>query len=157
MPSKTNAMRLLENEKIPYTVHEYDASDGEIDGVSVARKTGREAAMVFKTLVTRGAGGGCFVFCLPVDAELDLKLAAKTAGEKSIAMVPLAQVLPLTGYVRGGVSPLGMKKRYPFFLAAAAMDHSTILVSGGRIGLQIEIAPNDLLGATGGAVFATSP
>lgn len=143
--AKTNAMRILEREKIPCQMHRYNAEDGEIDGMSVARKTGRDPARVYKTLVARGASGGVLVFCIPVDAELDLKKAAKAAKEKSIAMLPVAALNETTGYVRGGVSPVGMKKNYPTFLSAEATKHESILVSGGRVGLQIEMAPQDLL------------
>ena len=150
---KTNAMRLLESLGISYVMHQYEAGDGVIDGVSVARKTGQDPARVFKTLVTKGGSGAVLVFCIPVERELDLKRAARAAKEKSVAMLPLADVTPTTGYVRGGVSPMGMKKRYPTFLDSSALKHPTILVSGGRIGLQIELAPQDLLRATAGAVM----
>lgn len=144
--SKTNAMRLLERLGIPYTAHSYDTADGAIDGMAVAAKTGRDPARVYKTLVTKG-GGGLFVFCLPVNRELDLKAAARAAGEKNLAMLPVSQINAATGYVRGGVSPLGMARQYPTFVAAEAEDQATVLVSGGRIGLQIELAPADLIQA----------
>lgn len=146
---KTNAMRLLDKAAIPYEVHQYSGEDGAIDGMSVAQKTGRDPAMVYKTLVAKGASGAVLVFCLPVDKALDLKRAAKAAGEKSVAMLPLAQVTAVTGYVRGGVSPLAMKKAYPLFIDDVARALPTLLVSGGRIGLQIEIAPQWLQKATG--------
>lgn len=147
---KTNAMRILERMGIPYTMHEYDAAGGAIDGVSVAHKTGQDPTRVFKTLVAKGASGAVLVFCIPVERELHLKAAARAAGEKSVAMAPLANLTPLTGYVRGGCSPVGMKKAYPTFLDASALLQGTILVSGGRVGLQIEIAPADLLRAANG-------
>lgn len=143
---KTNAMRILEREKIPYTLHTYDTG-GPVDGVSVAHKTGRDAGQVFKTLVARGAGDAHYVFVIPVDRELNLKAAARAAGEKSVALVPLAQLTPLTGYVRGGCSPVGLKKPFPVYLDAGAAEWQTILVSGGRVGTQIEIAPADLMRA----------
>lgn len=149
---KTNAMRILEREKIPYTPHEYDTA-GEIDGVSVAHKTGQDPARVFKMLVTEGRSGGHYVFCIPVAQELDLKAAAQAAGEKSIAMIHVKDITPLTGYVRGGCSPVGMKKQLPTFIDGSAQTHPTILVSGGRIGLQVELAPADLARACAAAWF----
>ena len=151
--AKTNAMRLLESLGIPCQMREYETKDGAIDGVSVAHKTGQDPARVFKTLVARGASGAVLVFCIPVEGELDLKRAARAAGEKSVAMLPLSGVTPATGYVRGGVSPMGMKKRYPTFIDRAALGHETILVSGGKVGLQLELAPQDLLRATDGVVM----
>ena len=109
---KTNVMRTLEQKKIPYTAFSYDP-DGPIDGVSVAAETGLDAASVFKTLVTKGASGAYYVFDIPVAENLDLKKAAKAVGEKSIAMLPQKELLPLTGYVHGGCSPVGMKKQFP--------------------------------------------
>lgn len=147
--AKTNAMRLLERAGIPYTPHEYATDDGALDGISVADKTGQDRQKVYKTLVARGASGAVYVFCIPVAAELNLKLAAHAAGEKNIHMLPLAEITPTTGYVRGGCSPVGMKKQYPTFLHEAAMEQSAILVSGGRVGLQIEITPQNLQAATG--------
>ena len=142
---KTNAMRLLDQVKLPYRAWEYSVSDGALDGLSVAAKTGQNPARVFKTLVLRGAAGGVYVFCLPVACELALKPAAALAKEKSLAMLPVPQLLSVTGYQRGGCSPLAMKKAYPTFLADAALQHPQILVSGGQVGLQIELAPQDLL------------
>ena len=147
---KTNAMRMLDKAKVNYTFHEYDHSDGAIDGVAVTAKLGQDPARVFKTLVTQGAGGGHFVFVVPVAATLDLKKAARAVGEKSVAMIPVAAIEPTTGYVRGGCSPVGMKKAFPTVLDASASDGDSIMVSGGRIGLQIQLAPADLLAACGG-------
>lgn len=145
---KTNAMRLLESKKISYEAHSYEtedsALDGALDGVSVAEKTGQMPEKVFKTLVTH-CGSDFFVFCIPVNKELDLKLAAKSAGQKHIEMIPSADITKVTGYVKGGCSPFGMKKKFPTFLDESALIHPTILVSGGKIGLQIEVAPKDLL------------
>ena len=151
--NKTNAMRLLERLGTPYQMHQYSTEDGAIDGLSVARKTGQSPERVFKTLVTKGASGAVLVFCIPVQGELNLKQAARAAGEKSVAMLPLSDITTLTGYVRGGVSPLGMKKQYPTFLDASALAHPSIIVSGGRIGLQVEIAPQDLLQAAKAVVM----
>ena len=152
--AKTNAMRILEREKITYTPHSYNGEDGAIDGMAVAKKTGRDYKDVLKTLVCKGASGGLYVFCIPVDKELPLKPAAAAAGEKSISMLPLDQLLAQTGYQRGGCSPIGMKKSYPTFVGADAFTRKTVLVSGGRVGLQIELAPKDLLAVTAGQVFS---
>ena len=139
--SKTNALRLLDNAGIRYTPLEYETADGALDGVSVAHKIGRSEAAVFKTLVAQGASGRALVFCIPVAEELDLKIAARAAGEKSVAMLPAAQLTPLTGYVKGGCSPIGMKKLYPTFIDATAEGQALVVVSGGRIGLQVELTP----------------
>lgn len=151
--SKTNAMRLLEQQGIAYTCHSYATNDGALDGVSVAAKTGQNPEKVYKTLVTKGAGGGVYVFCIPVAEELNLKLAAKAAGEKSVQMLPLAQITQVTGYVRGGCSPVGMKKQYPTFVHDKAAALASMVVSGGRVGLQVELPPQDLQRATN-CVFA---
>ena len=145
---KTNAQRILEKEKILYTPHSYDASDGLIDGISVAEKIGKPAGNVFKTLVTKGASNAILVFVIPVDKELDLKLAAKAGGEKSLAMVAVKDITPLTGYVKGGCSPVGMKKLYPTYIDESAKSLSEMVVSAGAIGYQIELAPNDLARVT---------
>ena len=142
---KTNAIRILEREKIPCTLHSYDAADGHIDGLSVAQKTGQDPARVYKTLVTRGHSGGHYVFVIPVDRELDLKKAARVVGEKSVEMLPVADLLKTTGYIRGGCSPVGMKKQYPTVFHETALDYDTIYISGGRIGAQVELAPRALL------------
>lgn len=147
--AKTNAQRILEKEKIPYTPHSYAAEDGKIDGVAVAQKVGMPVEKVFKTLVTRGASKGIFVFVIPVALELDLKAAAKAVGEKSVEMVQVKELLGLTGYIRGGCSPVGMKKRYPTVVDISAQEQDTIVMSAGKIGEQIEIAPVDLERATG--------
>ena len=147
---KTNVMRVLEQKKIAYTPHEYPHGAEAVDGVTVARMTGQDPARVFKTLVTRGASKRLYVFVIPVAAELELKKAAKAAGEKAIAMRHVSEITALTGYVRGGCSPVGMKKLYPTFLDQSAEDQATILVSAGRIGSQVELAPADLLRLTNG-------
>jgi len=151
--SKTNAQRILEREKIAYTAHSYDASDGHIDGVSVAEKTGLPAERVYKTLVTRGASKALYVFVIPVAEELDLKAAARAVKEKSVSMVAVKELLPLTGYIRGGCSPVGMKKRFPTVIDETAKEHDAIAVSAGRIGTQAELSPDDLVRVTG-AMFA---
>lgn len=147
---KTNVMRLLEQKKIPYTPHSYPHGDEAVDGLTVARITGQNPAKVFKTLVAQGASKRIYVFAIPVAAELDLKKAAKAAGEKSIAMVKVNELLGLTGYVRGGCSPLGMKKQYPSFFHSSIEELDTVLVSAGKIGWQIELAPAELMKLTRG-------
>ena len=138
---KTNVMRLLDQKKVPYTPHWYEAPGGAVDGPTVAALTGADPAAVFKTLVTRGAGGGYYVFVVPVLKTLDPKAAARAAGEKKVEMIRQAELLPLTGYVHGGCSPLGMKKAFPTFLDESARTQSAILVSAGRIGAQVELDP----------------
>ena len=141
---KTNVMRVLEQKKIPYTPHAYDTSDGALDGVTAAERTGLDPDMVYKTLVTRGAGGPYYVFVIPVARELDLKAAARAAGEKSVEMIRQAQLLPLTGYVHGGCSPVGMKKQFTTFLDDSARGRKAIGVSAGKVGRQVELSPDDL-------------
>jgi Cys-tRNA(Pro)/Cys-tRNA(Cys) deacylase len=149
--SKTNALRILETAGIAFNVHEYDSSDGKIDGISVAMKIGREPEMVFKTLVTTGKNAGFYVFVVPVECELDLKKAAAAAGEKYVEMIKARELEPLTGYVHGGCSPVGMKKAFPTFIEETAQTLETMIVSGGRIGLQAELAPEDLAAVTEGS------
>lgn len=147
--AKTNAQRMLEREKLPYSAHTYDTEDGLLDGVSVARKVGMPVEKVFKTLVTRGASKNIFIFVVPVALELNLKAAAKSVGEKSVEMVHVREITALTGYVKGGCSPIGMKKRYATVVDSSARGQKTIIVSAGRIGDQIELAPVHLEQATG--------
>lgn len=150
---KTNVMRLLDQRKVPYTPHAYPHGDGEVpDGVTVARSLGLDPKRVFKTLVTKGASGGYYVFDIPVAATLDLKRAAKAVGEKSVAMLPSKELLPLTGYVHGGCSPVGMKKPFPTVFHRSALDQDTILVSAGKIGFQVEVRPGDLIALVGAKV-----
>lgn len=149
---KTNVMRLLEQKKISYTPHSYPHADGPVDGVTVAGMIGVEPARVFKTLVARGASKAIYVFVIPVARELDLKKAAKSVGEKSIAMIHVSEITGLTGYVRGGCSPVGMKKRYRTVLDTQAQRVETLLVSAGKIGYQVELAPDALLALVGGTV-----
>jgi len=146
---KTNVMRLLDQKKIAYTPHQYPhAGPAAPDGRTVAALTGLPAQRVFKTLVTTGASGQHYVFVVPVEGELNLKAAAKAAGEKSVAMLRQADLLPLTGYIHGGCSPIGMKKRFPTFLDASAQTQQTIAVSAGKVGFQVELSPADLAGLT---------
>lgn len=142
---KTNAMRILDKEKIPYTMHTYDHSNGAVDGVSVAHALGQDEAHVFKTLVTRGSGGGYFVFVIPVAKELNLKAAAKAVGEKSVEMIPVKDINSVTGYIRGGCSPIGMKKAYRTVIDQSCEQLETMIFSGGKIGFQIELAPQALI------------
>ena len=147
---KTNVMRVLEQKGIPFTHHTYEHEEGvAVDGVTVARMLGQDPECVFKTLVARGASKGIYVFCIPVADNLDLKKAAKAAGEKSIEMVPVKEILALTGYIRGGCSPVGMKKHYPTTFHETAEIVDTIMVSAGKIGHQVELAPDALLELVG--------
>lgn len=148
---KTNAMRLLDAANISYQSHSYEFKDNKLDGVSVAEKIGYPVEQVFKTLVAQGPSRELYVFVIPVAAELDLKKAAQAAGEKSIAMLPQKDLLKNTGYIHGGCSPLGMKKLLPTFVAGEAKQQSSILFSAGKIGLQIECQPADLLALTSGS------
>ena len=147
---KTNVMRILGQKKIKYTAHEYPHGEGAVDGVTVARMTGRDPACVFKTLVTRGASKGIYVFVIPVAEELDLKKAARAVGEKAIAMVHVSEINALTGYVRGGCSPIGMKKQFKTVYHSSILSQNTVLVSAGKIGQQVELFPADLSGLTRG-------
>ena len=147
---KTNVMRLLEKNRISYAPHEYPHGDEAVDGLSVARICNLDPAQVFKTLVARGASKGIYVFVIPVSSELNLKKAAKAAGEKSIAMIHVSEINALTGYVRGGCSPIGMKKQYKTFYDESALEQDTIMVSAGKIGYQVELSPDKLIGFTRG-------
>ena len=146
---KTNAMRLLERGGAAYRVHTYGG--GALSGTEVAAALGEEVSRVYKTLVTCAAPGRYYVFVIPAAEELDLKKAARAAGEKSVEMLPQRERLPRTGYVHGGCSPLGMKKAFPTFLDESA-EGKTIFVSGGKVGVQVEVACADLLRLTGGAL-----
>ena len=140
---KTNVMRTLEQKKIPYTAFSYDPN-GPLDGVSVAASLGQDPAAVFKTLVTKGAGGAYYVFDIPVAENLDLKKAARAVGEKSISMLPQKELLPLTGYVHGGCSPVGMKKPFPTFIDETALLCERFYCSAGRVGAQVEVSAEAL-------------
>lgn len=138
---KTNVMRVLDQKKVPYTPHHYAHPDGAVDGASVAALIDKAPASVCKTLVTQGASKKYYVFVIPVLKELDLKAAAKAVREKSIEMIKQAQLLPLTGYVHGGCSPVGMKKQFPTVFDQSVEGLDTITVSAGKIGAQVEVAP----------------
>ena len=146
---KTNVMRILDQKRVPYTPHHYAHPNGAVDGASVAALLDRDPASVCKTLVTQGASRAFYVFVIPVAEELDLKAAARAVGEKSVAMLHVADLLKTTGYVRGGCSPVGMKKAFVTTVDESAADKETIMVSAGRIGAQVELAPADLLAVTG--------
>lgn len=142
---KTNVMRVLEQKKIAYTAHTYPHEEGmAVDGVTVAKSMGFDPAIVFKTLVARGASKQYYVFDVPVAENLDLKKAAKAVGEKSIEMIHQKELLPLTGYVHGGCSPVGMKKLFPTVFHSSAENLAAMIVSAGKIGYQVELAPHDL-------------
>ena len=145
---KTNVMRVLEQKGVAYTPHTYP-TDGSIDGASVAAYLGQDPEHVFKTLVARGASGGYYVFDIPVEDTLDLKKAAKAVGEKSIAMIHQKELLPLTGYIHGGCSPVGIKKQFPTVFHETAEILDTICVSAGKIGYQVEVNPADLMALVG--------
>lgn len=139
---KTNAMRQLDRKKAVYTVHSYDG--GALSGTEVAAALGQDPAHCFKTLVTVGRTGGYYVFMIPVAAELDLRKAASAAGEKSVAMLPQKELLPLTGYIHGGCSPIGMKKQFPTFIDETAQLYDEIGVSAGCRGCQVLLDPMQL-------------
>jgi Cys-tRNA(Pro)/Cys-tRNA(Cys) deacylase len=140
-------MRILEQKKIEYKMNAYDSSDGRIDGISVAEKIGRDPSLVYKTLVCQGGSGDYYVFVIPVAEELDLKKSARAAGEKKVEMIHVKDIQKVTGYIRGGCSPIGMKKEYRTIVDSSAESIGSIIVSGGRIGTQIELNVGDLLKA----------
>lgn len=141
---KTNVMRVLDGKKISYESHTYEP-DPTLSGAQIAEILGENPDHVFKTLVTQGKSGGYYVFVVPVQAELDLKKAAKAAGEKAVNMIKQKELLPLTGYVHGGCSPIGMKKQFPTFIHETAKQYDNIFVSAGKVGCQIELSPQDLM------------
>lgn len=145
---KTNVMRVLDSKKVQYNSHEYEP-DATMTGEEIAGILGEPAEKVFKTLVTQAKSGQYYVFVIPVIGELDLKKAAKVTGEKSISMIKQKDLLPLTGYVHGGCSPIGMKKRFPTFLHETAKDFERIYVSAGKVGYQVELSPDDLVKIVG--------
>ncbi|WIV17617.1 Cys-tRNA(Pro) deacylase [Paenibacillus polygoni] len=146
---KTNAMRMLDKQKVSYDMLTYSVDDGDIDGLSVARKVGRSPELVYKTLVAQGSNTkGYFVFVIPVQCELDLKKAAKGAKEKKIELIAVKDLLEVTGYIRGGCSPIGMKKRYPVFIDEQAKDLDKMIISAGKVGFQLEIETNQLVKVT---------
>ena len=149
---KTNAMRILDRQKISYTYEEYTC-DEFTDGIQVADKLGYDHTLVYKTLVTVGKSGGEYVFVIPIEEEIDFKKAAKVVGEKSLEMLHLKDLTKVTGYVRGGCTAVGMKKQYPTVIQEDAKNLAQIHVSGGKLGMQLTLAPQDLQKASG-ATFA---
>ena len=149
---KTNVMRILEREGAAHRVHFYDPEQG-IDAISVARQLGQDPQAVFKTLVTQGKSRAFYVFVIPAPSTLNLKLAAAACGEKAIEMIPQKLLLPNTGYIHGGCSPVGMKKAYPTYIDETAQLFDAVCVSAGKIGAQVELAPDELCRVTG-AVYA---
>lgn len=143
--AKTNAMRLLDKSNLDYKIHSYNNDDGKIDGLSVAKKLGIDVKNVYKTLVTQGLSKEYYVFVIPVEKELDLKSAAKAVNEKSVEMINVKDINNVTGYIRGGCSPIGMKKQYPTIIDIPCNELDTIIISAGKIGYQIEIAPKELI------------
>ena len=141
---KTNAMRILDSNKIEYNTYSYEVNDNHIDGISVAHKLNQDEKMVFKTLVSQGASKNFYVFVIPVAENLDMKKAAKVSREKNIEMIHVNDINKVTGYIRGGCSPIGMKKLYTTFVHESAKSLEKIIVSGGKIGFQIELNPKDL-------------
>ncbi len=147
--AKTNALRMLDRAKISYVPHTYECGEF-IDGVHIAEMLGQAPEATFKTIVTVGKSGKYYVFALPVDKELDLKKCAKAAEEKSLEPVHVKDINAVSGYIRGGVSPIGMKKQFPTFVHESAKNLEKLFVSGGRLGLQLELVPEDLLKACSG-------
>ena len=147
---KTNAMRILDSKKVSYEMLSYESEDGKIDGISVAHKIGVDEKNVFKTLVAQGTSKELYVFVIPVAEELDLKNAAKIAGEKKVEMIAVKDILKYTGYIRGGCSPIGMKKNYKTFIHESAEDLDFIIFSAGKIGHQIKMNPKDLVSVVEG-------
>lgn len=146
---KTNAMRILEKEKISFSHYTYECEEF-IDGIQIADKLSLPYEKVYKTLVTVSSSKNYFVFVIPIAEELDLKKAAKSVGEKAVSLIPVKEINGITGYIRGGCTAVGMKKQYVTRLDASAREQETIIVSGGRIGSQIELKPDDLLKACKG-------
>ena len=142
--TKTNAMRLLDAAGIAYRTAEYEYDESDLSGKHAAQQVGLPEEQVFKTLVTRGDKTGLLVFCIPVSDELDLRRAASVSGNKKLEMIHVKELLPLTGYIRGGCSPIGMKKRFPTFVDETAQLFDTIHFSGGKVGCQIRMNPDDL-------------
>lgn len=147
--TKTNAMRILESQKIPFEAHTYEC-DEFIDGIHIADMLNQPYEKMYKTLVTQGASKNYFVFVIPIDKELDMKKAARSVGEKSVSMLHVKDINQVTGYIRGGCTPIGMKKQYVTRIAEEAMLQDKIIVSGGKLGMQIELTPENLLKASCG-------
>ena len=149
---KTNAARLLDRAKIAYELIPYTVDEDNLAATHVAEELGEDIATVFKTLILRGDRTGHFVCVIPGDKEVDLKVAARVSGNKKADLIPMKELLPTTGYIRGGCSPIGMKRPFPTFIHATCLDHERIYISAGVRGLQIAIAPADLIAYTGAEV-----
>ena len=149
---KTNAARLLDAKSINYELAEYEVDESDLSATTLAKKIGQNIEQIFKTLVLRGDKTGVFVAVIPGNAEVDLKKAAKVSGNKNCTMVQQKELLGLTGYIRGGCSPLGMKKPYPIFIHESCVVFDTVFISAGQRGLQIQIHPEDLIKVTGAVV-----
>lgn len=143
--NKTNAARLLDKAKITYELIPYEVDENDLSAIHVAANLGEDIDMVFKTLILHGDKTGYFVCVIPGEHEVDLKLAAKVSGNKKCDLIPVKELLPLTGYIRGGCSPIGMKKPFPTYIHSSCMEHPYIYISAGQRGLQIKIAPIDLI------------
>ncbi len=154
--SKTNAMRQLDAAKIPYEVLTYEVDESDLSGTHIAAEIGLPMDMVFKTLVAKGDKTGYLVFCIPVEREIDLRAAAALTGNKKIEMVHVKDLLALTGYIRGGCSPIGMKKRFPTYFDATAADHDKITVSAGVRGAQLLMDREALIAFVGGKLIAAT-
>ena len=150
---KTNAVRMVEQAKIPYVIHEYDVDTAHLDALHAADGMGIPVEEVYKTIVLTGDRTGHLVACIAAHKELDLKQVAKISGNKRVELLSLDQLEPLTGYVRGGCSPIGMKKKFPTFIEESAMHHKTIRISAGKRGLQMELAPKNLQKMTEATLF----
>ena len=150
---KTNAVRMVEQAKIPYVIHEYDVDTAHLDALHAADGMGIPVEEVYKTIVLTGDRTGHLVACIAAHKELDLKQVAKISGNKKVELLSLDQLEPLTGYVRGGCSPIGMKKKLPTFIEESAMQNDTIRISAGKRGLQMELAPKDLQKMTEATLF----
>ena len=150
--TKTNAMRMLDKAKIAYEALEYTVDENDLSGVTIARQVGLDCAMVFKTIVAKGDKTGPVVMCIPVDKEIDLKKAAKASSNKSVEMVHVKDLLGLTGYIRGGCSPVGMKKKFPTFIEESCMNFEKITVSAGIKGCQLLLCRKDLVSFTDATV-----
>ena len=145
-------MRLLDTQKIKYETAEYEVDENDLSGVHLAETVGVDVSVVYKTLVVRGEKTGINVFFIPAAKELDLKRCAAAAGDKRVEMIHVNELLPLTGYIRGGCSPVGMKKKYPTFIDSSAFSHERIYVSAGQRGVQLIISPEDLKNAVSAVV-----
>ena len=154
--NKTNAMRLLDAAKIKYEIYEYEVDENDLSGTHVASLLGLPFEMVFKTIVTKGDKTGYTVFCIPCDKEIDLKRAAAATGNKRVEPVAVKELLGLTGYIRGGCSPIGMKKKYPTYIDASAVNYDKITVSSGTRGMQLLLDPNTLIKFTGAKICSVT-